>query len=112
MNTLPATRNDAVAPRPAPASATVRNMGPGSLVDLMYDGFYALFLLKNGSGPQDQAAFTDRITRFLDDVDRSAKAAGVQADDITAAKYAFCAAIDEIILRSQFAVREAWETRP
>jgi type VI secretion system protein ImpK len=31
---------------------------------------------------------------------------------VTAAKYAFCAAVDEIILRSDYDIREAWETRP
>ena len=98
--------------RTAPASATARATGPGSLVDMMYEGFYALFLLKNGCGPHDHAGFTDHITQFLGDIDRNAKAAGVHADDVTAAKYAFCAAVDEIILRSQFDIRDAWETRP
>jgi type VI secretion system protein ImpK len=36
----------------------------------------------------------------------------VPAEDVTAAKYAFCAAVDEIILRSDYDIREAWETRP
>ena len=98
--------------RAAPAAASARSAGPGSLVDMMYEGFYALFLLKTGCGPQDQASFTDHITQFLGDVDRNAKAAGVPADDVTAAKYAFCAAVDEIMLRSQFEMRDAWETRP
>jgi type VI secretion system protein ImpK len=98
--------------RAAPASASARAAGTGSLVDMMYEGFYALFLLKNGCGPQNQAGFTDHITQFLGDIDRNAKAAGVHADDVTAAKYAFCAAVDEIILRSQFELRDAWETRP
>lgn len=91
---------------PASRSATP------SLVDMMYEGFYALFLLKSGSGPQEHAAFIHDITQFLDDVDRNAKAAGVHADDITAARYAYCAAVDEIILRSSFDIRDAWETRP
>lgn len=82
------------------------------LVDLMYEGFYALFLLKNGSRPGDKAAFAEHMTQFLGEVDRQARALGVAADDITAAKYAFCAAVDEIILGSQHAIRESWETRP
>jgi type VI secretion system protein ImpK len=82
------------------------------LVDLMYEGFYAAFLLKNGCGPHDKAGFVEHITQFLGDVDGKAKIQGVHADDVTAAKYAFCAAIDEIILRSDYEVREAWETRP
>ncbi|MFC5547630.1 type IVB secretion system protein IcmH/DotU [Massilia aerilata] len=101
--------------RTAPLHSGGRNPSgstPTSLVDMMYEGFYALFLLKNGNGPQDKTAFADHMTRFLGDVDRNAKALGVPADDVTAAKYAFCAAVDEIILRSDYEIREAWETRP
>ena len=82
------------------------------LVDIMYEGFHALFLLKNGCGPQDKGAFADNMTQFLADVDRNAKAQGIPADDVTAAKYAYCSAVDEIILGSSYEVREAWETRP
>lgn len=85
---------------------------PQRLRDIMYEGFYALFLLKNGCGPQDKVAFADNMTAFLGDVDKHAKALGIAAEDVTAAKYAFCSAVDEIILRSSYAVREAWETRP
>jgi type VI secretion system protein ImpK len=100
------------APPPPPGSRNAAGSTPTSLVDVMYEGFYALFLLKNGCGPQDKSAFADHMTRFLGDVDRNAKALGVPADDVTAAKYAFCAAVDEIILRSDYDIREAWETRP
>jgi type VI secretion system protein ImpK len=99
-------RRAAQAPRNAAGGA------PQSLVDIMVEGFYALFLLKGGCGPQDKTAFADHMTAFLGDVDRNAKAIGVPAEDVTAAKYAFCAAVDEIILRSDYDIREAWETRP
>src|SRR4051812_9774104 len=85
---------------------------PAALVDIMVDGFYALFLLKSGSGPQDKNAFAEHMTSFLGEVDRNAKALGTPSEDVTAAKYAFCAAVDEIILRSDFPIRDAWETRP
>jgi type VI secretion system protein ImpK len=103
---------DRRAPPPPPGSRNAAGSTPTSLVDVMYEGFYALFLLKNGCGPQDKTAFAEHMTRFLGDVDRNAKALGVPADDVTAAKYAFCAAVDEIILRSDYDIREAWETRP
>lgn len=98
--------------RAAPAPMRASGAGPKSLVDLMYEGFYALFLLKNGCGPQDKAGFVDHITHFLGDVDQRAKQIGVAAEDVEAAKYAYCAAVDEIILRSDYSIREAWETRP
>jgi type VI secretion system protein ImpK len=104
--------NHPVERRAAPSQRGAAGTAPSSLVDLMYEGFYALFLLKRGCGPHDQDGFADRMTSFLGDVDRSAKALGIAADDVTAAKYAFCAAVDEIILGADYAIREAWETRP
>ncbi|QJE02860.1 DotU family type IV/VI secretion system protein [Massilia forsythiae] len=98
--------------RAAPTPRNAAGAAPQSLVDLMTEGFYALFLLKGGSGPQDKTAFADHMTTFLGDVDRNAKALGIPAEDVTAAKYAFCAAVDEIILRSDYDIRDAWETRP
>jgi type VI secretion system protein ImpK len=101
--------------RAAPSLLPKRGVGataPQNLVDVMYEGFYALFLLKNGCGPHDKTAFADHMTQFLGDVDRNAAHLGVHVDEVLAAKYAFCAAIDEIILRSQFDIRDAWETRP
>ncbi len=92
--------------------AAQRAPGPQSLVDVMYEGFYALFLLKNGSGPHEQTGFVNNMTQFLGDVDRNAKTIGADPEDVLHAKYAYCAAVDEIILRSPYALREAWETRP
>ena len=94
----------------APAAAA--SNAPQTLLDLMYDGFYALFMLKNGSGPQENAEFAHKMTQFLDDFGRGARKHGASPDDIDAAKYAFCAAVDEIILRSSFQIRDAWERRP
>lgn len=92
-----------------PAAAST---APQTLLDLMYDGFYALFMLKNGNGPQQNAEFAQKMTTFLDDFGRNARKQGASPDDVDAAKYAFCAAVDEIVLRSSFAIRDAWERRP
>jgi type VI secretion system protein ImpK len=83
-----------------------------SLMDLMYDGFYMLFLLKNRHHPADEATFAVRINRFLDEFEKGAKKIDVNIEDIYSAKYAFCAAVDETILSSQFKIRDAWERRP
>ena len=106
MNTVTAPSLMGAAPAPAASSA------PQTLLDLMYDGFYALFMLKNGSGPAENAEFANKMTQFLDDFGRGARKHGASPDDIDAAKYAFCAAVDEIILRSTFPIRDAWERRP
>jgi type VI secretion system protein ImpK len=94
------------------APAPSQSAAPQTLLDLMYDGFYALFMLKNGNGPQDNADFAQRMAQFLDEFGRGAKKHGASADDIDASKYAFCAAVDEIILRSSFSIREDWSRRP
>jgi type VI secretion system protein ImpK len=104
--------NHHVERRTAPSVLPPAGAAPASLVDIMVDGFYALFLLKSGCGPQDKTAFAEHMTAFLGEVDRKAKERGIPADDVTAAKYAFCAAVDEIILRSDFDIRDAWDTRP
>ena len=85
---------------------------PRTLVDLMYEGFYLLFLLKNRNPPQDAPAFTVRIKQFLDKFEREARKLNISPDDIYAAKYAFCAATDETILASQFNIRSDWERQP
>ena len=100
------------ADRRAAATDPAHGAAAHSLVDLMYDGFHALFLLKNGAGPQGMDSFADHMTQFLHEVGDRAKALDLQAEDVDAAKYAFCAAVDEIILRSQYPIRAAWEARP
>ncbi|RSZ56203.1 DotU family type IV/VI secretion system protein [Massilia atriviolacea] len=96
----------------APAAPAAAGATPQTLLDLMYEGFYALFMLKNGNGPQNNADFQRKTTQFLEDFTRGAKKQGASADDIDASKYAFCAAVDEIILRSNFSIRDEWERRP
>lgn len=83
-----------------------------SLLDLMYEGFYALLMLKNRCNPIDEITFSNNIILFLEDFERHAKKMNASAEDIYAAKYAYCAAVDEIILRSQFNIRMAWERQP
>ena len=83
-----------------------------ALLDLMHEGFYLLFLLKNGSAPGDEQGFMERIKAFLDEFTREAKKIRADDGDIEAAKYAFCAAVDEIVLASPFDLRKPWERRP
>jgi type VI secretion system protein ImpK len=83
-----------------------------SLLDLLYDGFFMLFMLKNAREPGDAREFQSRVQQFLHDFERGAKKLDAYADDVFAAKFAFCAAVDESILSSPFAVRTEWERRP
>jgi type VI secretion system protein ImpK len=83
-----------------------------SLVDLMHEGFHMLSLLRHGSAPPAEAEFAAAIRSFLDEFGSQARDLHIAAEDIDSAKYAFCAALDEIILASTFPLRDAWERRP
>ncbi len=91
-------------------SASPRNAS--SLLDLLYDGFYMVFLLKNRYAPHDADAFRESIRSFLTEFDRGGKRLGASADDMYLSKFAFCALVDEVVLTSQSKVRDAWERRP
>lgn len=97
---------------PFSSGYTAHSGSDKNLLDLMYDGFYALFLLKNGNSPKDETAFLKKLQGFLNTVDNNAKKLGISADDVYAAKYAYCAAVDEIVLRSTFSIRSSWERHP
>lgn len=83
-----------------------------SLSDLLYDGFYMLFLLKNGYLPADDEVFADRIRTFLGTAESGSKRLQVPAEDMYEAKFAFCALVDEVVLMSGLKLREAWSRRP
>lgn len=95
----------------APAS-TASPARKETLLDLMYDGFYLLFLLKGRHAPQDADVFRERIKQFLTAFERGATRLDADAEDVYACKYAFCATIDEAILMSGFKARDAWQRLP
>ena len=83
-----------------------------SLLDLMYDGFYMLFLLKNRHAPLGFEEFRQRVREFLTQFERGTRKLECSAEDIYNAKYAFCALVDETVLMSQFRIRDEWQLRP
>lgn len=82
------------------------------LMDLLYDGFYMVFLLRNRYAPSEPDAFRDRIKQFLGTFERGAKRLDASTDDVYLAKFAFCALIDEVVLMSGLRLRDVWERRP
>lgn len=84
-----------------------------SMLDLLYDGFVMLFLLKNKQQPNQTEHFLGSIRSHLADFERGAKRLNLPAEDIHAAKYAFCAVVDEFVLASpEFTIQPEWERRP
>lgn len=96
----------------AMANPTPQAANPQSLQDLMSDGFYLLLLLKRGQLPHDAESFVQMVQKFLDGVERNAMRLGVASEDVYAAKYAFCAAVDEAILSQPSPLHETWERNP
>lgn len=100
---------------PSAAPAPVRSHSPAearSLLDLMYDGFYMLFLLKNRWSPAEPEVFRERLKEFMAGVDRGAKRIEARAEDLYLAKYAYCALVDECVMGSQTALRDTWQRKP
>lgn len=95
-----------------PIEAAAVAAGAPTLKDLLEDGVYLLFLLRNGNPPGSAAEFNQRIDNFLMLFEKNARNYGKAPEMISDSKYAFCALLDEIILSSDFAIREEWERAP
>lgn len=85
---------------------------PRAFTDMLHDGFYLLLLLKNGYAPSDAELFREQIRRLLADFERNAHRFDALPEDVYAAKYAFCATVDEIVLSSDMPIRSIWERTP
>lgn len=97
---------------PSPRHEVSPSNEAACLLDLMYDGFYLLFLLKAKHAPLDADTFRERIKQFLTAFERGATRMQADAEDVYACKYAFCATVDEVVLMSGFKVRDAWQRLP
>jgi type VI secretion system protein ImpK len=86
--------------------------GTKDLQELLEDGIYLLFLLRNGNAPNSTVEFNKRVDQFLTRFESDARNFGKSAAAISDAKYAFCALMDEIVLSSGFSIREDWERSP
>ncbi|WP_337877734.1 type IVB secretion system protein IcmH/DotU [Caldimonas sp.] len=96
-------------PAEAPSGAPVQT---GKLVDLLYEGFYLVFLLKNRHSPADATTLREKLKEFLAEFERHSIQLDASAEDVHLAKYAFCALVDETILTSGLKIREDWERQP
>lgn len=83
-----------------------------TLLDLMYDGFYLIFLLKSGHVPESGEVLRERIKAFMLDIERGTTKLNSHTTDVRQVKYAFCAAVDETVLRSDLQIRTEWQRQP
>lgn len=109
MNKIPTLFNSASLNK-AHAETAVRPIR--NLVDLLYDGFHMLILMRNNCMPSDANTFSHAVQSLLDQFEREAQKHGFSNDNIFDAKYAFCATIDEAVLSARTGIRDAWERHP
>lgn len=87
-----------------------------NLIDLLHDGFYLVFLIRNRYIPSNPSDFRNKILELLNRFEQQAKRLQFSADDIHDAKYAFCALIDETIATQQdpayFNLQNTWLISP
>lgn len=97
-----------------PAQGLTASAAPNMpfLKDLLEDGVYLLFLLRSGTTPHSATEFNRRVDTFLAQFERHATNFGKPLGAIQDCKYAFCALLDEIILNSDFEIRDEWERNP
>lgn len=63
-------------------------------------------------GLRDETLVKEKIMDFLAEFDREARKMRSHAEDIEAAKYAFCALLDEVIHGAGLAMSEGWKELP
>lgn len=87
-----------------------------NLVDLLHDGFYIVFMIKNQYVPANVEAFREKILDLLNRFEVQAKKLQFSAEDIHDSKYAFCALLDETIVTQQdpnfFNLQNSWLISP
>ncbi|HJF27202.1 MAG TPA: type IVB secretion system protein IcmH/DotU [Acinetobacter lwoffii] len=82
-------------------STALKNNTTTNLIDLLYDGFYIVFLLKNHYIPAHPASFREKILEMLNYFEHQARKLQFSSEDIQDAKYAYCALLDETIVTQQ-----------
>lgn len=97
---------------PAENAPSVGRTFTKTLRELMEEGIYLLFLLRNGQAPRSSEEFHRRVGSFFTQFETNARNLEKPSVAIEDAKYAFCAMMDEIILASDFPIRTEWERNP
>ena len=96
--------------------ATLSPVPSASLIDLLYQGFYIVFLIRNQYIPTDIEAFRRKVEDMLAHFEQQARKLQFAAEDIQDAKYAYCALLDETIVTQQnpdfFHLQNAWLVEP
>lgn len=85
---------------------------PPTLRDLLEDGIYLLFLLRDKNAPHSSAEFNRRLDQFFANFEKQARNFGKPVDLVEHSRYAFCALLDEIVLEAGFPLHDEWARAP
>ena len=96
----------------APKLRMLANRDATNLLDLIYDGLYVIYMIRNGYRITDPQRFREIIRNFLLEFERGAGNLKATSDDVYMCKFAFCALVDETILSKPSPARDAWELKP
>jgi type VI secretion system protein ImpK len=82
------------------------------LPELCSELFAFALSLKSAKDPGDAEQLFATVARLLEQLGQRARDAGVDSAHLDAARYAFCALIDETVLGSRWEIKAAWMSKP
>ncbi|MFX1263720.1 MAG: DotU family type IV/VI secretion system protein, partial [Promethearchaeota archaeon] len=82
------------------------------LPEICSDCLTLILQLRRTSELGDQSVLKERIFSLLSKVEREAKEAGIESEDIQWAIFALVAFIDETIISSEWGAKDAWLAKP
>ena len=83
-----------------------------ALRDLLEDGIYLLFLLRDGNAPKSSAELNRCLDQFFANFEKQARNFGKPVEQVEFSRYAFCALLDEIVLDADFPLHDEWARMP
>ena len=83
-----------------------------SLTEVCSDGFALILQLRSTSDYGEEPTLRQRITDLLNRIERRAKDAGLDFEDIHNSIFALIAFLDETIIASNWSLRDAWLAKP
>jgi len=86
-------------------------VGP-RLPELCGELFAFALSLRSAKDPGDAEQLFATIGRLLEQLGQRARDAGVDSAHLDAARYAFCALLDETVLGSRWEIKSAWMSKP
>jgi type VI secretion system protein ImpK len=92
--------------------ATITQSLRGGLADLCADLLAFALELKRSGDPGDAETLRLKIDEQFRDLDVRARQADIPQESVQLAKYAIAAFIDETILTSSWAIKDAWADKP